>query len=66
MPRRELSRPQQVTEWIEDWGRQLKQPASMVLIGSAALLWHAALKGISAALPEHSMDATDSDELAWL
>ncbi len=41
----------------------------MVLIGSAALLWHAGQKGITTGFPEHSMDAdpvTDSDELAWL
>jgi len=69
MPRRELSHPQQVTTWLQDWGQQLKEPASMVLIGSAALLWHAGQKGITTGLPEHSMDAdpvTDSDELAWL
>ena len=47
----------------------LKAPALMTLIGSAALLWHAAQKGITTGLPENSMDAdpvTDSDELAWL
>ena len=41
----------------------------MTLIGSAALLWHAAQKSITTSLPENSMDAdpvTDSDELAWL
>jgi hypothetical protein len=41
----------------------------MVLIGSAALLWHAAREGITTSLPGNSMDAdpvTDSDELAWL
>jgi hypothetical protein len=69
MPRRELSRPQQVTEWLHEWGQQLKEPATMTLIGSAALLWHAAQKGITTSLPENSMDAdpvTDSDVLAWL
>ena len=69
MPRRELSSPQQVIEWIHEWGALLKAPASMTLIGSAALLWHAAQKGITTSLPENSMDAdpvTDSDELAWL
>jgi len=69
MPRRELSRPQQVTEWLQEWGSVLKAPALMTLIGSAALLWHAAQKGITTGLPENSMDAnpvTDSDELAWL
>jgi len=41
----------------------------MTLIGSAALLWHAADRGIDAPLPENSMDVdpiTDSDALAWM
>jgi hypothetical protein len=41
----------------------------MTLIGSAALLWHAARKGILEPLSENSMDAdpvTDSEELAWM
>jgi hypothetical protein len=69
MPRRELSHPHQVHGWLQDWGQQLRHSASMVLIGSAALLWHAGRNGITAGLPENSMDAdpvTDSDELAWL
>lgn len=69
MPRRELSFPQQITEWLQEWGALLKEPARMTLIGSAGLLWHAAQKGIITGLPENSMDAdpvTDSDELAWL
>jgi hypothetical protein len=69
MPRRELSYPNQITDWLQDWGQKLQQPAEMVLIGSAGLLWHAAQKGIQTGLPENSMDAdpvTDSDELAWL
>jgi hypothetical protein len=69
MPRRELSHPYQITDWLQDWGQKLQQPAKMVLIGSAGLLWHAAQKGILTGLPENSMDAnpvTDSDELAWL
>lgn len=69
MPRRELSHPRQVTDWLHEWAQRLNMPASMVLIGSAALLWHAAQKGITTGLPENSMDAdpvTDSDELAWL
>lgn len=69
MPRRELSQPQQIIDWLHEWGGLLKEPASMTLIGSAALLWHAAQKGIANGLPENSMDAdpiTDSDELAWL
>jgi hypothetical protein len=69
MPRRELSHPHQITDWLQDWGQKLQQPAEMVLIGSAGLLWHAAQRGILTGLPENSMDAdpvTDSDELAWL
>ncbi len=41
----------------------------MTLIGSAALLWHAADRGFDTPLPENSMDAdpvTDSDALAWM
>jgi len=41
----------------------------MTLIGSAALLWHAAERGIDQPLPENSMDVdpvTDSDALAWM
>lgn len=41
----------------------------MTLIGSAALLWHAAEQGIDQPLPENSMDVdpvTDSDALAWM
>jgi hypothetical protein len=45
MPRRELSSPQQVVDWLEEWGQLLGEPASMTLIGSAALLWHAADRG---------------------
>ncbi len=69
MPRRELSHPLQVTAWLQDWGSQLKEPASMILIGSAALLWHAARIGRDEPLPENSMDAdpvTDSDAIAEL
>lgn len=39
----------------------------MILIGSGALLWHAAQKGKSTPLPESSMDVdpvTNSDEVA--
>jgi hypothetical protein len=71
MPRRELSHPHQVTEWLAEWGRALREPGEMTLIGSAALLWHAARRGLDVPLPENSMDAdpvTDSEaiaELAW-
>ncbi|MFM1905013.1 MAG: hypothetical protein RLZZ440_2913 [Planctomycetota bacterium] len=69
MPRRELSRPQQIVDWLVEWGEVLGEPASMTLIGSAALLWHAADRGLDAPLPENSMDVdpvTDSDALAWM
>lgn len=68
MPRRELSRPQQIVDWLAEWGAALEEPASMTLIGSAALLWHAADRGLNVPLPENSMDVdpvTDSDALAW-
>ena len=45
MPRRELSRPQQVTEWLQEWGGVLKAPALMTLIGSAAWLCYDAIIG---------------------
>ncbi|MCS7049533.1 MAG: hypothetical protein NZ483_09615 [Verrucomicrobiae bacterium] len=41
----------------------------MILIGSGALLWHAAERGITTPLPENSMDVdpiTDDEELARL
>lgn len=69
MPRRELSRPQQIIDWLVEWGAALEEPASMTLIGSAALLWHAADRGVDTPLPENSMDVdpvTDSDALAWM
>lgn len=69
MPRRELSRPQQIIDWLVEWGASLGEPASMTLIGSAALLWHAADRGLDVTLPENSMDVdpvTDSDALAWM
>ncbi len=69
MPRRELSKPSQIIDWLDDWGARLTQPAEMVLIGSAALLWHAASRNLDISLPENSMDVdpvTQSEELAWL
>jgi hypothetical protein len=69
MPRRELSRPQQIVDWLVEWGAALDETASMTLIGSAALLWHAADRGLDVPLPENSMDVdpvTDSDALAWM
>lgn len=36
MPLRQLSRPHQFVDWLDDWGKRLEEPASMTLIGSAA------------------------------
>ena len=69
MPRRELKHPKQVEDWLVETGKQLTQPGKMILIGSGALLWHAAQRGISEPLSENSMDVdpiTDSDEIARL
>jgi hypothetical protein len=69
MPRRELKYPHQVEDWLVDLGNRLSQPAGIVLIGSGALLWHAFQRGLTAPLPENSMDVdpiTDSDEVARL
>ena len=69
MPLRELRLPQQVEDWLWELSRQLNRPGRMILIGSGALLWHAAQRGISEPLPENSMDVdslTDSDEVARL
>ena len=69
MPRRELKSGKQVAEWLAELGASLKAPGNMTLIGSAALLWHAHDRGITADLPEASMDVdpvTDSDEVAML
>lgn len=69
MPRRELKYPVQVEQWLVDWGQKLKAPGKMILIGSGALLWHAAQRGIEAPLPENSMDVdpiTHDDEIAEL
>jgi hypothetical protein len=66
VPRRELSHPRQVEEWLIDWGSQISQPASLILIGSGGLLWHAFQRGVLEPLPENSMDVdpvTDSEEL---
>ena len=67
MPRRELKNGQQVASWLEELSRRISQPGEIILIGSAALLWHANDRGIEAELPEASTDVdpiTDSDEVA--
>jgi hypothetical protein len=69
VPRRELKHPSQVETWLQELSDQLTQPGRMTLIGSGALLWHAAQRGITEPLPENSMDVdpiTDSDEIARL
>ena len=69
MPRRELTRPHQVEDWLIELSQRLHQPAQMILIGSGALLWHAFQRGLTEPLPENSMDVdpiTDSDEVARL
>jgi hypothetical protein len=69
MPKRELSHPHQVIEWLTEWAERLTEPAEMILIGSAAILWHVARIGRDDPLPENSMDAdpvTESDAIAEL
>jgi hypothetical protein len=56
MPRRELKHPAQIEAWLVDWGQRLRAPGEMILIGSGALLWQAAQRGIETPLPENSMD----------
>jgi hypothetical protein len=58
-----------VTDWLEEWGSQLNEPAGMILIGSAGILYHAAMAGSDDPLPENSMDVdpiTDSEAVAEL
>jgi hypothetical protein len=69
MPLRELKYPHQVEQWLVEMGTILSVPGEMILIGSGALLWHAAYRGISEPLPENSMDVdpiTRSEEIARL
>ena len=69
MPRKELKYPHQITQWLNEWGHQLKEAGSMTLIGSAGILWHVACLGRDDPLPENSMDVdpvTSSDAVAEL
>jgi hypothetical protein len=69
MPLKELKNPSQIENWLIDWGAKVQAPAEMILIGSGALLWHAAQLGVETPLPENSMDVdpvTDSEEVALL
>lgn len=56
MPKKQLSQPQQIEDWLKELSQKLTKPASLILIGSGALLWHAAQRGLNVALPESSMD----------
>ena len=56
-----------MADWLVELGASLKATGNLTLIGSAALLWHAADRGLRAELPDASMDVdpiTDSDEVA--
>src|ERR1700722_14200645 len=67
MPRRELKSGKQVADWLALVGSQLKTPGNLTLVRSGALLWPAYDRGLTAELPEASMDVdpvTDSDEVA--
>jgi hypothetical protein len=69
MPRRELKNGKQIADWLGEISAQLKEAGNLTLIGSGALLWHAHERGLTADLPEASMDVdpvTDSDEVARL
>jgi hypothetical protein len=69
VPRRELKYPAQVERWLIGWGQLVKSQGTMILIGSGALLWHAAQRGIESPLPENSMDVdpiTTDNEIAEL
>lgn len=68
-PLRELREPAQIKAWVEELGASLSTQQSMILIGSGALLLHAALREVQKPLPENSMDVdpvTDDEELAGL
>src|SRR5689334_7951043 len=69
MPRRELRQPRQVAEWLEAWGRALRTPGTLILIGSGGLLWHAHALGKTTPLPDQSMDVdpvTEDEAVARL
>jgi len=69
MPARELSRPEQVVDWLAAWGNELCHEGEMILIGSGGLLWHVHKAGRNDPLPESSMDVdpiTFDEEVAAL
>jgi len=58
-----------VISWLEEWGGRLNESAEMILIGSAGILFHAAMIGSNDPLPENSMDVdpiTESEAVAEL
>lgn len=68
-PRTELNSPQQIEQWLVEWGERIQVSSKMVLIGSGALLWHGFQKGVENGLPENSMDVdpvTVDDSVAEL
>ncbi len=69
MPLAELKTGKQVEDWLLSVNSALKEPGSLILIGSGGLLWHAFQKGLQVELPDTSMDIdpiTESEEVAWL
>lgn len=69
MPKKELSRPDQIERWLIGMGNQLQNDGEITLIGSGAILWHAFQKGVKTPLPENSMDVdpvTESEEVAGI
>lgn len=56
MPRRELKNGKQVADWTAELAASLTSTAEMIIIGSGALLWHAFDRGLTAELPEASME----------
>jgi len=68
-PQKQLVSGSQIEEWLKDWGSQLKQKGSLILIGSGGLLWHAHQRNIQHPLPDGSMDVdpiTQDEEIAEL
>ncbi len=69
MSLRKLKNPSQIESWLKEWGSQLTEPGSMVLMGSGALLWHVAQRNLELPLSENSMDVnpvTESEQMALL
>jgi hypothetical protein len=41
-----LKNPSQIESCLIEWGNKVQAPSEMILIGSAALLWHAYKVGV--------------------